>query len=71
MNTTPTPFTVVSTAYIDGAFVEPQGTEMADLFNPSTEERIGQVRLGDREDARRAIAAAKRASAAMARAGKR
>ena len=71
MNSTSTPFTVVSTAYIDGAFVEPHGTEMADLFNPSTEERIGQVRLGDREDARRAIAAAKRALGPMSRTGKR
>ncbi len=44
---------------------------MADLFNPSTEQRIGQVRLGDREDALRAIAAATRAFPAMARTGKR
>ena len=70
MNSTTTPFTVVSRAYIDGAFVEPHGTEMFDLFNPSTEERIGQVRLGDREDALRAIAAAKRAFPAMARTSK-
>jgi len=63
----PTSLPVVSQAYIDGAFVEPQGRELSDLFNPSTEERIGQVRLGDREDARRAIAAARRALPAMAR----
>jgi hypothetical protein len=63
----PTAITVVSQAYIDGAFVEPQGRELFDLFNPSTEERIGQVRLGDREDAQRAIAAARRAFPAMAR----
>jgi aldehyde dehydrogenase (NAD+) len=62
--------TVVSQAYIDGAFVEPHGTELFDLFDPSTEERIGQVRLGDREDALRAIAAAKRAFPAMARSSK-
>jgi len=72
MNSTATsPFTVLSQAYVDGAFVEPHGSEMADLFNPSTEERIGQVRLGDREDALRAIAAARRAFAAMSRTGKR
>ena len=70
MNSDTTPFTVVSQAYIDGAFVEPQGTEMFDLFNPSTEERIGQVRLGDRTDALRAIAAAKRAFETMSRTGK-
>jgi aldehyde dehydrogenase (NAD+) len=67
MNPTPTSFTVVSQAYIDGAFVEPHGTETADLFNPSTEQRIGQVRLGDRVDALRAIAAARRAFGPMSR----
>ena len=70
MNTTTPPVTLVSQAYIDGAFVEPQGTELFDLFNPSTEELIGRVRLGDRADAQRAIAAAKRAFPAMARTGK-
>ena len=71
MNSTSTPFTVVSAAYIDGAFVEPHGRETADLFNPSTEERIGQVRLGDRADALAAIAAARRAFPVMSRTGKR
>jgi len=59
--------TLIDRIYISGAFVEPHGTELADLFDPSTEERIGQVRLGDREDALRAIAAATRAFPAMAR----
>lgn len=53
--------------YIDGAFVTPHGSERFDLFNPATEERIGSVRLGDREDLRLAVAAAKRAFPAMAR----
>jgi aldehyde dehydrogenase (NAD+) len=57
----------VSHLYIDGAFVEPHGTELFDLFNPSTEERIGQVRLGDRDDALRAVAAARQAFPALAR----
>jgi aldehyde dehydrogenase (NAD+) len=70
MPSTTTPHILVSQAYIDGAFVEPQGSELFDLFNPSTEERIGQVRLGDRADALRAIAAAKRAFVAMSRTGK-
>ncbi len=70
MSYTTVPHTLVSQAYIDGAFVEPQGTELFDLFNPSTEERIGQVRLGDRADALRAIAAAKRAFTAMSRTSK-
>lgn len=47
--------------YIDGEFVTPHGRERADLFNPSTEEKIGTVRLGDLQDARDAVAAAKRA----------
>lgn len=51
----------INQIYIDGAFVTPHGTERSDLFNPSTEAVIGKVRLGDIEDARAAIAAAKRA----------
>ena len=47
--------------YIDGAFVTPHGKALFDLHNPATGQVIGQVRLGDAEDARRAIAAAKRA----------
>ncbi|APG02627.1 aldehyde dehydrogenase family protein [Luteibacter rhizovicinus DSM 16549] len=53
--------------YIDGAFVTPHGEERFDLFNPATEEVIGTVRLADQEDARRAIAAAKRAFPAFSR----
>jgi aldehyde dehydrogenase (NAD+) len=71
MNSTTTPHPIVTQAYIDGAFVDLHGSELFDLFNPSTEERIGQVRLGDREDALRAIAAAARAFPAMARTSKR
>jgi aldehyde dehydrogenase (NAD+) len=47
--------------YIDRAFVTPHGEERFELFNPATEQVIGTVRLADGEDARRAIAAAKRA----------
>jgi len=47
--------------YIDGAFVTPHGEELFELFNPATAQVIGRVRLADAEDARRAIAAAKRA----------
>ena len=53
--------------YINGAFVTPHGSEWFDLFNPATEEVIGQVRLGDADDARRAIAAAKAAFPAFSR----
>jgi aldehyde dehydrogenase (NAD+) len=47
--------------YIDGQFVPPHGSELFDLCNPATGKVIGQVRLADEEDARSAIAAAKRA----------
>lgn len=53
--------------YIDGEFVAPHGQEWFDLHNPSTEEVIGQVLLGDAHDARRAIAAAKAAFPAWSR----
>jgi aldehyde dehydrogenase (NAD+) len=56
--------------YIDGQFVTPHGKELFDLFNPATEAKIGQVRLGDAEDARAAVAAAKRAFPAFSRTSK-
>jgi aldehyde dehydrogenase (NAD+) len=52
---------VIDKVYIDGEFVTPHGTELADLFNPATGEVIGQVRLADEVDAEAAVAAAKRA----------
>jgi aldehyde dehydrogenase (NAD+) len=58
---------IIDKIYIDGAFVTPHGNACADLFNPATEEKIGEVRLGDETDARSAIAAARRAFPAMAR----
>ncbi len=56
--------------YIEGQFVTPKGAEMADLHNPSTEEKIGTVRLAGVEDAQEAIAAAKRAFPAFSRTSK-
>jgi aldehyde dehydrogenase (NAD+) len=53
--------------YINGEFVTPHGQEWFDLHNPSTEEVIGQVRLGDAQDAQRAIAAAHAAFPAWSR----
>src|ERR1700730_12277054 len=49
--------------YIDGAFVESHGREVMDIVNPTNGKAIGRVTLADEEDARRAIAAAKRAFA--------
>ena len=62
---------IIDKIYIDGAFVTPHGDEMFDLFNPATEQVIGQVRLADAQDARDAIAAAKRAFPAFARTSQR
>jgi len=53
--------------YIDGAFVESHGREVMDSINPSNGKVIGRVTLGDEEDTRRAIAAAKRAFATFGR----
>ena len=56
--------------YIDGAFAESHGQEVTDLISPTTAQVIGHVTLGDEEDARRAIAAAKRAFATFGRSTK-
>jgi aldehyde dehydrogenase (NAD+) len=51
----------ITTHYIDGAFVESHGREPMGIVRPTDGKKIGQVLLGDQEDTRRAIAAAKRA----------
>lgn len=56
--------------YSDGKFVESHGREVLDLISPTTGQVIGRVTLGDDEDARRAIAAAKRAFATFGRSTK-
>jgi aldehyde dehydrogenase (NAD+) len=61
---------IIDQIYIDGAFIKPHGEEFFNLFNPSTEQVIGRVRLADAEDACDAIAAAKRAFPAFSRTDK-
>src|SRR4029077_5689419 len=51
----------ITTHYIDGTFVESHGREVMDIIKPANGQVIGRVMLGDEEDTRRAIAAAKRA----------
>ena len=51
--------------YIDGAFVDSHGREVMDVVNPTSGEVIAHVTLADEEDARHAIAAAKRAFASF------
>ena len=60
----------LTTHYIDGAFVESHGKEVMDIIRPTDGQVIGQVTLGDEEDTRRAIAAAKRAFATYGRSTK-
>jgi len=47
--------------YINGEFVTPQGTEYFDLISPTTNETLGKVLLGNTEDTKKAIEAAKNA----------
>jgi aldehyde dehydrogenase (NAD+) len=57
----------ITTHYIDGAFVESHGRELMDIINPTNGKVIARVALADEDDARHAIAAAKRAFAAFGR----
>jgi aldehyde dehydrogenase (NAD+) len=55
--------------YIDGAWVEPLGSGLIDVVDPSTEEVFTQIAAGTAADVNRAVAAAKRAFPAFARTG--
>jgi aldehyde dehydrogenase (NAD+) len=57
----------ITTHYIDGALVESHGREVMDIIKPTNGQLIGRVMLGDEEDTRRAITAAKRAFASFGR----
>src|SRR6267378_632442 len=57
----------ITTHYIDGAFVESHGREVINIIRPTDGQVIARVTLGDEEDTRRAIAAAKRAFATFGR----
>jgi aldehyde dehydrogenase (NAD+) len=57
----------ITSHYIDGAFVESHGREVMDIIKPTNGKVIARVTLGDEDDTRRAIAAAKRAFARFGR----
>src|ERR1700752_4461379 len=57
----------LTTHYIDGAFVESHGREVMDIIKPTNGKVMARVTLGDEEDTRRAIAAAKRAFVSFGR----
>lgn len=52
---------IINQIYINGEFVTPHGTDTFNLINPTTNEVIGRVTLGDETDTRKAIASAKAA----------
>jgi aldehyde dehydrogenase (NAD+) len=60
----------LTTHFIDGAFVESHGGDVMDMIKPTNGKVIAHVTLGDEEDTRRAIAAAKRAFASYGRSTK-
>ena len=47
--------------YIDGVWVEPASRQYIEVIDPATERPFASVAMGDRADAERAVAAAKRA----------
>jgi aldehyde dehydrogenase (NAD+) len=53
--------------YINGEFVASHGREVMDIISPTHGKTIARVTLGDEEDARHAIAAAKRAFVSFGR----
>ena len=57
----------LTTHYIDGAFIESHGREVMDIIKPTNGQVIARSTLGDEEDTRRGIAAAKRAFASFGR----
>jgi aldehyde dehydrogenase (NAD+) len=60
----------LTTHYIDGAFAESHGKQVMDIIKPTNGQVIARVTLGDEEDTRRAITAARRAFATYGRSTK-
>src|ERR1700746_686209 len=60
----------IATHYIDGGFVESHGRQVMDVVKPTNGQVIARVTLGNEEDTRRAIAAAKRAFVSYGRSTK-
>ncbi|HET6843780.1 MAG TPA: aldehyde dehydrogenase family protein [Candidatus Angelobacter sp.] len=59
--------TTLTTHYIDGAFVESHGRKVMDIIKPTNGQVIARFTLGDEEDTRRAIAAARSAFVTFSR----
>ena len=52
--------------YINGKWVTPNGSEIIDIYNPATEEKVGQVVSGNEDDVNAAVHAASNAFAVAA-----
>ena len=52
--------------YINGEWVTPNGSEKIDIYNPATEEKVGQVISGTEDDVNAAVTAANNAFAVAA-----
>ncbi len=52
--------------YINGEWITPSGSEKIDIYNPATEEKVGQVVSGTEDDVNAAVAAANNAFAVAA-----
>lgn len=50
-----------NTIYINGEWISSTGTEVSWVINPATEEKIGEVAVGTKEDIDKAVEAAKKA----------
>ncbi|MBV8327468.1 aldehyde dehydrogenase family protein [Chryseobacterium sp.] len=57
----------INKIYINGEFVSPRGTETFNLIDPTTNQKTGEVTLGNKEDIKAAIAAAKEAFKAFSK----
>jgi len=51
----------INKIYVNGEFVTPNGTEVLDIISPVTNQKTGEVTLGDEVDTRNAVTAAKEA----------
>lgn len=51
----------INQIYVNGTFITPHGTETFDLISPTTNEKLGEVTLGDEMDTHIAVQAAKEA----------
>jgi len=60
----------ITTHYIDGTFVESHGRDVMNVIRPTDGQVIARVTLADEQDARCAVAAAKRAFASFGRSTK-